>query len=111
MDACEIPKDPSSLRLLTTSGRARREGRLTLRRIGNTAKAGTAIRRWCPNVLDRSFTPARITPGVGDFHQLEIARDVLVIRGPVVELLQQLVNHMRLEALDLIAHRPDFLLP
>ena len=39
------PEDPSSFRLLTISGSARRGGRFTLRRIGNTAKAGTAIRR------------------------------------------------------------------
>jgi hypothetical protein len=40
-DACEIPWDASSFRLLTISGSARRAGHLTLRRIWNTAKAGT----------------------------------------------------------------------
>ena len=34
----------------------------TLRRIGNTAKAGTAIRRCCTNVFDRSLPRARIRP-------------------------------------------------
>ena len=40
-----MPREPSSLRLLTISGSASRGGRLTLRRIGKTAKAGVAIRR------------------------------------------------------------------
>ena len=39
-----MPIEASSLRLLTMSGRARRAGRLTLRRIGNTANAGTGTR-------------------------------------------------------------------
>ena len=43
-EACEMPQEASSLRLLTISGSARRVGRLTLRRIGNTAKAGTGMR-------------------------------------------------------------------
>ena len=58
----------------------------------------------------RKDQAARVAPGIRDFHQLEKARDVLVIRGRIVEFLQQLVNHMWLEALDLVAHRPDFLL-
>ena len=45
MEACEMAMEPSSFRLLTISGSASRAGRLTLPRIGNTAKAGTAIRR------------------------------------------------------------------
>ncbi len=43
-EAWEMPMEASSLTLLTISGRARRGGRRTLRPIGNTAKAGTAIR-------------------------------------------------------------------
>ena len=43
-DACEMPQDASSLRLLTISGSASRAGRFTLRFSGNTANAGTGIR-------------------------------------------------------------------
>ncbi|MGY4433630.1 hypothetical protein ACVWWO_006107 [Bradyrhizobium sp. F1.13.1] len=53
---------------------------------------------------------ARIAPGIRDLHQLEIARDVLVEGDVVVEFLQQRENHVRLELLDRLAHRLDFLL-
>jgi hypothetical protein len=82
---------------------------LTLRRIGNTAKAGTAIRLG-QILAARQDQTARVTPGIRDFHQLEIARDVLVIHRLIVELLQQREHYMRLEAFDLVAHRLDFLL-
>src|ERR1700733_8430313 len=75
MDACEIPRDPSSFRLLTISGRA-----------------------------------TRVAPGIGDLHQLEKTRDVLIVYRLMVKLLQHVEYHMRLEAFDLVAHRLDFLL-
>ncbi len=58
----------------------------------------------------RQDQAARVTPRIRDLHQLEIACDMLVIPGLIVELLQQREHHMRLETFDLVAHRLDFLL-
>src|SRR5450631_2370666 len=58
----------------------------------------------------RQDQTTRITPGIRNLHQFEIACDVLVIRGLVVKLLQQREYHVRLETFDLLAHRLDFLL-
>src|SRR6516225_4053023 len=58
----------------------------------------------------RQDQATRVAPGIRDLHQLEIARDVLVIHGLMVKLLQQREYHMRLETFDLVAHRLDFFL-
>ena len=58
----------------------------------------------------RQDQTTRVTPGIRDLHQFEIACDVLVIRGLVVKLLQQREYHVWLETFDLLAHRLDFLL-
>ena len=58
----------------------------------------------------RQDQAARVAAGVGDLHQLEIARDVLVIDRLVVELLEQREHDVRLESLDLFADRLDLLL-
>src|SRR6185437_8500068 len=58
----------------------------------------------------RQDKAARIASGIGNLHQFEKTRDVLVIHRIVVELLQHVEDHMRLELFDLVAHRFDFLL-
>src|SRR5471032_492420 len=58
----------------------------------------------------RQDQTTRVTSGIRDQHQFEIACDVLIIRGLVVKLFQQREYHVRLETFDLLAHRLDFLL-
>ncbi len=58
----------------------------------------------------RQDQAARIAPGIGDLHQLEIAGDVLVVGDVVVEFLQQREDHVRLEFFDRLADRLDLVL-
>src|SRR5262249_25627320 len=53
---------------------------------------------------------ARVAAGVGNPHQLEIAGDVLVVRGLAVKLLEKIEDSMRLPVLDLVADRLQFVL-
>src|SRR5262249_18338739 len=56
----------------------------------------------------REHEPARIAAGVRDAHQLEIARDVLVVDDLAVKLLEQREHHLRLPVFDLVADRLEF---
>ena len=53
----------------------------------------------------REHQAARIAAGIGDAHQLEIARDVLVVDDLAVELLEQREHRVRLPGLDRVADR------
>jgi hypothetical protein len=53
----------------------------------------------------REHEPARIAAGIGHPQQFEIARDVLVVDGLAVKLLEQIEGDVRLPALDRIANR------
>ena len=58
----------------------------------------------------REHEPTRIAAGIGDSQQFEIARDVLVIDGFAVKLLEQIEDDVRLPALDLVADRLELVL-
>src|SRR5262249_2445158 len=53
----------------------------------------------------RQHQAARIAAGIGHAHQLEIARDVVVVDDLAAELLEQAERHVRLPVLDLVTDR------
>ena len=58
----------------------------------------------------REHESARIAAGVRHPQQLEIARDVLIVDGFAVKLLEQVKNHVRLPTLDFVADRLELVL-
>src|SRR5262249_52833624 len=107
-DACEMPQEASSFRLLTMSGKVRRGGRPNLppRREHGKGRQRDAVidQKFLGQVLAaREHESARIAAGIGHPQQLEIARDVLIVDGFTVKLLEQIENHVRFPALDFVA--------
>ena len=114
-EACEMPQDESSLRLLTISGSASRAGRLHLavhrkHREGRHRNPVVVHQRLRQVLAARQHQAARVAAGIGDSHQLEIAHDVLVVDDLAVELLQQREHDVRLPALDLVADRLELVM-
>ena len=98
-----MPIEASSLRLLTISGKPSRAGRLHLaphreHREGRHRDAVIGDQLLRQVLAARQHQAARIAAGVGNAQQLEIARDVLVVGGLAVELLQQVEDDVRLPA-------------
>ena len=58
----------------------------------------------------RQHEAARIAAGIGNAHQLEVARDVVVVDDLAVKLLEQGEHHVRLPALDLVADRLELVM-
>src|SRR5215472_12831092 len=106
-DACEMPQEASSLRLLMMSeGEARRAPNLAPQREHGKGRQRDAVidQKFLGQVLAaREHEPARIAAGIGHPQQLEIARDVLIVDGFTVKLLEQIENHVRFPALDFVA--------
>ncbi len=114
-DACAMPSEASWLRLLTISGKRepRRAPDLAphrKHREGGHRDAVIMHQRLRQILAARQHQAARIAAGIGNAQQFEIARDVLVVGGLAVELLEQIEDDVRLPALDRVADRLQLVL-
>ena len=58
----------------------------------------------------RQHQAARVTTGIRNPHQLEKTRDVLIVDGFAMKLLEKCQHYIRLPVLDLIANRLELIM-